>query len=109
MQIRRLTRFSRNALWMGVPVVTLQGPAMYERISGGLLAGLGFGDWVTGTVEAYVARAVALAGDVAALARLRQEIRPRLLAATHFNPPDFTRDLEAAFRQMWRRWSLAQD
>ncbi len=98
---------TRNALWMGVPVVTLKGQALYERISSGLLAAIGLDDCIATSRPDYVAKAVALAGDLGHLAILRQEIRPRLMASGHFDPSGFTRDLEDAYREMWRRWRTA--
>lgn len=100
---------TRNALWMGVPVVTLQGPALYERVSSGLLQAIGLEACVATSTEDYIDKAVALAGDPGQLSRLRQEIRPRLIGTGYFDPPGFTRELEAAFREMWRRWCVQTD
>ena len=96
---------TRNALWMGVPVISLRGPALYERISSGLLAAAGLeADCVADSRPAYVEKAVSLARDRGRLAALRADLRPRLLESGYFDPPRFTSELETAYRDMWRRW-----
>jgi predicted O-linked N-acetylglucosamine transferase (SPINDLY family) len=67
-----------EALWMGVPVVSLAGPAIYERLSHSLLNNAGLGDLSVGSVEAYVAKAVELAGDRARRTAWRAQARDRI-------------------------------
>ena len=84
-----------EALWMGVPVVSLAGKAVYERLSHSLLINAGLGDLSTGTVDAFVARAVALAGDVQRLRQWRAEGRASILAGALGDAPGFARDFYA--------------
>ncbi len=70
-----------EALWQGVPVVTLAGRPTVGRFGAAILHAAGLDDWVTETPDAYVARAVAAAGDLQALAALRAGLRPRLEAS----------------------------
>ncbi len=93
-----------EALWMGVPVLTLTGARHAARVGASLLGGLGLDDYVVPTVEAYVARAVALARAPASLNALRGQLRARMEASALCDGPRFTRALESAYRQTWRRW-----
>jgi predicted O-linked N-acetylglucosamine transferase (SPINDLY family) len=67
-----------DALWMGVPVISLTGEAPFERLSSSLLASAGIGDLAVETVEAYEAAATALAADVGRRIDLRQKLRTTL-------------------------------
>ena len=93
-----------ETLWMGVPVVTLAGGTMVARSSTEILSALGLGDLIAATADAYVDLAVALAGEPARLASYRKNMRDQMKASTICRPDAFTRDLESAYRDMWRRW-----
>ena len=93
-----------EALLMGVPTVTLLGERIPGRISGSFMHQFGLDNLVAGSVEDYVGAAVALANEVPRLARLRAELRDRLLAAPLGNGDLYTRAVEDAYRAMWRRW-----
>jgi predicted O-linked N-acetylglucosamine transferase (SPINDLY family) len=72
-----------------------------------ILHAVGMDDWVTGNVDAYVARAVAAAADVAALARARSELRQRVAASPLCDAPELARYVEAAYRNLWNTWRQA--
>ena len=91
-----------EALWMGVPTVTLAGQTLLSRQGASLLGGVGLGDWVARDQEAYVRCALAKAADVPALASLRMGLRERVLNTSLFNPSVFARQLEEALEGMWR-------
>ncbi|MBI4184062.1 MAG: tetratricopeptide repeat protein [Proteobacteria bacterium] len=93
-----------EALWMGVPVVTLAGEAHAGRVGASLLSAAGLPELIAGTADAYVERAVALAADRGRLARLRDGLRRRLAASALTDANAHTRALEAAYREMWRAW-----
>ena len=93
-----------EALWMGVPVVTLTGDRHAARVGKTLLTRIGRPELVTGTPEAYVATALALAADPARLAALRRDLRPQMLASPLGDANRFAREMEAAFRTIWRNW-----
>ena len=70
-----------EALWMGAPVVSLRGPAVYERVSHAILTNVGLSDLSVETEDAFVARAVELAGDQVRRRRWRAEGRDAMTAA----------------------------
>ena len=93
-----------EALWQGVPVLSLAGRPTVGRFGAAILHAVGLDDWVTNDVDAYVARAVAAAADIDALARLRAELRPRFAASPLRDAAGLAREIEAAYRTLWRRW-----
>jgi protein O-GlcNAc transferase len=93
-----------ESLWMGVPVITLQGTNFLSRQGVGLLMNAGLPDWIASDPDDYVKRAVQHAGDLSALANLRYGLRKQVLASPIFDAPRFARFFEAALRDMWRIW-----
>jgi protein O-GlcNAc transferase len=93
---------SFEALWMGVPVVTLAGASMAERWTGALLRGVGREAWIAGDAEDYVARAADLVRDGERLARERLALRAALAPLTDAGKR--TRQFERLYRALWRQW-----
>jgi protein O-GlcNAc transferase len=93
-----------DALWMGVPVVSLAGPTAVARGGLSILSNVGLPELAARTPDDYVRIAAALAGDVPRLAALRAGLRGRMQASPLMDLAGFTRDWEAALRGMWRRW-----
>lgn len=91
-----------DCLWMGVPVVTLAGTTHVSRLSAGLLLRMGLGDMVARDVEEYIRIAVRTAESIPALARLRQDLRRRMRRSTLVDGARVTREVEQAYRRMWR-------
>jgi len=104
---------SFEALAMGVPVLTLAGKAAIGRTTAAILAPLGLEDFIADSVEAYVARACALAGDPARLRHLRgagrAEIRARLEASPLLDGPAHAASLTRALRGLWREWCARRE
>ena len=92
-----------EALWMGVPVVTLAGSRHAGRVGASLLHRLGLDDLVAGDPAAYIGIALGLAGRRDRLAELRQTLRPRLAASSLGDAAGFARAVECAFHEMWER------
>jgi len=92
-----------HTLWMGVPLVALEGPTLVQRLASRVLRVAGQDAWVARTRDEYVAIALGLARERDLLARLRSSLRPSLAASPLFDHRGVTRELEAAYRQMWRR------
>ena len=99
---------TRYTLWMGVPVITLEGVALYERFSSAILRELDLAECVAADPAAYVAAAAALARDTARLAELRRDLRPRMQASALCDVAGQGRRLGDAYRAMWRRWCAGQ-
>lgn len=89
-----------EALWMGVPVVTLPGRRMIGRIGSSLLSAIGLSEGIAVNAEDYVARARQLIRDRSALQQLRASLRARIAASPLCDGVGFTRGLERAFRAM---------
>lgn len=96
-----------DALWMGVPVISFAGRSHAARVGASLLHAAGLETLVTDSVDAYVDAAVQLAHDAPRLQQLRAGLRERIAASKLTDAAAFTRDFEAALRQMWARWCMA--
>jgi protein O-GlcNAc transferase len=93
-----------HALWMGIPVVSLVGDAAPSRGGASLLGSVGLGELVADTPRQYLDKACSLASDSARLSTLRAEMRARLSASPLLDAARFARNLEQAYRSMWRNW-----
>ena len=93
-----------EALWMGVPVVTLSGHTFVGRHSTSHLSNVGLTELVTETIEDYIAVASALAQDIERLSELRHGLRERMMTSPLCDAKRYTRDLEAAYREMWKKY-----
>lgn len=93
-----------HSLWMGVPVVTLSGGTVVSRGGASVLNVVGLPELVGKSEDEYVEIAARLALDLEALERLRRGLRERVAASPLTDARRFTRDLETAYRAMWRGW-----
>lgn len=93
-----------DALWMGVPVVTLAGKSVVSRQSTSMLNNIGLEELFFPDVDSYVGGAVALALDNDRLTELRRDIRLRMSRSPLCDTEQFTRDLELLYRRMWLAW-----
>lgn len=91
-----------EALWMGVPTLTLAGASMLERQGASFLTIAGLTDWIASSRAGYVEKALAAARDLESLAHLRSILRQQVLASPLFDAPRFARNLEQALWQMWQ-------
>jgi protein O-GlcNAc transferase len=94
---------SLEALWMGVPVVTLQGRRPVGRQSAAILARVGLLDFVAHDADAYVRLATSLVERPKRLGLVRATLRERMLKSSLCDGPRFARTLEAALRHVWVR------
>jgi len=93
-----------EALWMGVPVVTLAGERFCSRHSVSHLSVVGVPELIAADADNYLAIALGLARDLPRLASLRASLRERMAGSPMCDAAGFTRDLENAFRAAWRTW-----
>jgi len=97
-----------EALWMGVPVVTLSGQRFVGRVGEGILRRVDLGDLVARDGDEYVRIAAALAADSGRLAELRGSLRPRTAASALCDHEGLARATGQAFRRIWRDWCRRQ-
>ncbi|HEY6837624.1 MAG TPA: hypothetical protein VI389_02660, partial [Geobacteraceae bacterium] len=90
-----------EALWMGVPLVTLSGDRHASRVGSSLLSRLGLEELVARTPEEFGVLTVGLASDRARLTALRSTLRGRMQTSPLCDTTLFAMQMEAAYRQMW--------
>jgi predicted O-linked N-acetylglucosamine transferase (SPINDLY family) len=90
-----------DALWMGVPVLTLSGRSFASRVCGSLVRSAGLPELACDSADEYVDRAVALGRDRNKLARYRERLIEQRATCPLFDTPLLARHLEGLYRQMW--------
>jgi predicted O-linked N-acetylglucosamine transferase (SPINDLY family) len=95
---------SLDALWMGVPVVSLCGERPVSRAGLSQLSNLGLPELVAFTKDQYVEIAAGLANDIPHLKELRATLRPRMEKSVLMDGAHFARQIEACYHSMWREW-----
>jgi predicted O-linked N-acetylglucosamine transferase (SPINDLY family) len=99
---------SLDALWMGVPVVSLAGETPVSRAGLSQLNNLGLPELVACSEAEYVNVAEALAQNLPRLAQLRSTLRERMENSVIMDSSRFARNIESAYRKMWQAWCTAQ-
>ncbi len=94
-----------EALWMGVPVITLAGATHVSRVGVSLLNRIGLGELVAETPEQYVEIAAHLAGDADRVTELRRGMRERMKNSSLMDGALLASSIESAYRQMWNKWT----
>jgi predicted O-linked N-acetylglucosamine transferase (SPINDLY family) len=95
-----------HGLWMGLPVVALEGRMHAGRMGYSMLKCIGLPELCAGSEEGYAEVLVGLAGDVPRLREIRRGMRERLRASPLLDGAGYVRTLEAAYRRIWREWCL---
>ena len=90
-----------EALWMGVPVVTLSGSTHASRVGASILRNVNLDEFVTYSAESYLEKAVKLASNLNYLQDLRHELRNRMLNSKICDGYSFARDIECAYRKIF--------
>jgi protein O-GlcNAc transferase len=93
-----------DALWMGVPVLTVPGSRSASRSAASILSAVGLSDWIARSAEEYVRIAVAFSGKRTMLSDLRKSLRGIMRESPLMDEARFVNDLERAYRSMWRSW-----
>jgi predicted O-linked N-acetylglucosamine transferase (SPINDLY family) len=92
-----------EALWMGVPTVTLAGDRHAGRVGASLLTQMSLTDLIASSPDAYVDIAASLAADRDRLSSLRQTLRERMRASSLCDAQRFARKIEATYRAVWQK------
>lgn len=95
-----------ESLWMGVPIITLEGDNFVSRMGIRHMACLGLDSWIAKTPQDYVRIAVEKASRLEEIDKLRSVLRNDLLRSPLMDAPRFTRNLETSYRQMWEKWCV---
>lgn len=98
-----------HSLWMGVPVITLQGENVVSRVGSALMKRAGLPEFVTTSTSEYLSLAVKWAHALPELNELRQSLRERISAGLMPDPVIITRGVEQALRDMWSAWCRQPD
>lgn len=93
-----------EAMWMGVPTVSLRGDRHASRVGASLLHSVGLDALIANSHEEFVNAAISLTNDLPALKKLRAGLRERMWTSPLCDAPGFTGDLEAAYRAWWHTW-----
>lgn len=93
-----------EAIWMGVPVVTLLGNTPIGRQTAAYLKQFGHTDWIASSPDEYVETAKSLASDVSQLKQVRTRLRSDMANSPLCDGRNFTRNLESIYRKVWEEW-----
>jgi predicted O-linked N-acetylglucosamine transferase (SPINDLY family) len=93
-----------DAMWMGVPVLTVPGTSFATRVCTSVANAAGVGEFVCATREAYVARAVDLGSNPQKIALAKQKLLEGRQSSLLFDTPRLVRDLEELYRGMWQEF-----
>ncbi len=93
-----------EALWMGVPVITVAGTAYHSRVGVSLLSNVGLPEMVSKTSDEYVSTAINLAKDLNRLQSLREHLRDMMICTPLCDAKRFTANLEMCYRRIWVEW-----
>jgi predicted O-linked N-acetylglucosamine transferase (SPINDLY family) len=90
-----------HSLWMGLPVVALEGADETSGSTASMLRGFGYDDWVTADKEAYIGKVLELLEQPQRLQEHRRTVRERMRASPVMNYAERTAELEKAYRLLW--------
>ena len=96
-----------EALWMGVPVLTMRGQTHASRVGASLLTCIGATELIASDANDYIAKAVGLARERGTLDTYRQSLRASVQASPLCDGPDYARRVQTAFRALWADWCAA--
>ena len=97
-----------EALWMGIPVLTLPGSVIVSRFSLSIISACGMPEFIAGSEADYLSLAASLAHDLPRLSQLRRSLRERMKSSPFMDASRFARNVEDAYRRMWRTWCAMQ-
>jgi predicted O-linked N-acetylglucosamine transferase (SPINDLY family) len=95
-----------EALWMGVPVVTLLGDRHVGRVGASILSNVGLTDFIAHDINSYIDLAVKMSANTSYLQEIRAGLRERMQSAPLCDALSFASDVETAYQNMWRKYQL---
>jgi predicted O-linked N-acetylglucosamine transferase (SPINDLY family) len=95
-----------DALWAGLPIVTLMGESFASRVAGSLLNAIQLPELITGSRAEYESLAIDLATNPEKLGLIKQKLVKNRLSTPLFDTPLFAKYIESAYRQMYERHHL---
>lgn len=95
-----------EALWMGVPTLTLAGDTLIARQGASMMTAAGLSEWVAESKKDYLNKALSMATDVNRLSQLRMQLRETVLVSPLFNAPEFAKNMEKVLWEMWNEKSV---
>ena len=95
---------SLDALYMGVPVLTLPGATPSSRLASAVLSGLGMTEWIAADSTEFISKAVTFSDDLTKLSQLRSQLRRRMNESPIANPAAYAKVVEDQYRRMWENW-----
>lgn len=93
-----------EALWMGVPVITLRGDRSAGRMVASVLTQVGMSDWIAESDEQYIEKVCSFSRDTVGLSDIRKKLRDKLQTSALCDGIACTREVETKLREMWERW-----
>ena len=93
-----------EALWMGVPTLTLVGDRTVSRMGASILSAVGLPHFIAHTTQEYIDLAVTWSQQKEALQHLREHVRERMIQSPLMDAPNFTRQVEFLYREVWTKW-----
>ena len=93
-----------DAIWMGVPVMTLAGNTAFSRGSMSVLSNLLLLNWVAYNADEFADSIAEHVADLSKLSELRKSLRPMIEESALMDKPRFARSMETLYRQIWRTW-----
>lgn len=94
-----------ESLYMGVPFITLAGRPSLGRLGSSILTDLGHPEWIATTEDDYIEKAIELVSSLPRLAALRAGLRNEMQSSPLMDAVGYTRQVEAAYRAMFKRWA----
>ena len=91
-------------LYMGIPFITLKDRPSLGRLGASIAANVGHSEWIAATEDEYVEKAVGLAADLQKLSFIRASLRGEMRVSPLMDEIRYVREVEAAYREMWRCW-----
>jgi protein O-GlcNAc transferase len=93
-----------EALWMGVPVITLLGDHHVGRVGASILTNVGLTDFIAQDTDSYIKLAVEMAANTKYLNEIRKNLRERMQGAPLCDARSFASNVETAYQDMWRKY-----